>query len=254
MSIDDLLSHPQIWQGQRGDAVSTLVVPTGFKALDQYLPGGGWPLNVITEIFLDRYGVGELSLLMPALTRLSRQAITAKKWIVWIGPPFIPYAPALIRCGIDLNRILLVHPTGSKKNVLWAAEQVIKSRSSAVVLAWLQDADITALRRMQLGAEEHKCWTVLFRPAVALKQSSPAQLRLKLSQASASEPASADGHVDDRGDDLLDSRGNDRFYDQKDRVRIDILKCRGRRPTQIFVDNTFLRDVGRSHKMGWAEA
>jgi cell division inhibitor SulA/protein ImuA len=171
--------------------------------LDRYLPGGGWSRKVVTEIFLERYGIGELSLLMPALTLLSREP--AKHWIVWIAPPFIPYAPALLCYGVDLDRVLLVHPNDAKKDVLWAVEQVLRSGSSVAVLAWLADASSTDLRRLQLAAEEHACWTVLFRCAASLRQSSPAALRLKLSRAG-------------------------------EKVRVDIVKCRGRRPGAVDLE------------------
>jgi cell division inhibitor SulA/protein ImuA len=173
-------------------------LPTGFVDLDRYLPGGGWPRRAIIEIFLDRYGIGELSLLMPALALLSRTS-RAKRWIVWVAPPFIPYAPALLRHGIDLDRVLMVHPTSAKKDALWAVEQVLRSESSIAVLAWVKDASDTVLRRFQLAAEERDCWAVLFRPMTALRQSSPAALRLKLSGTA-------------------------------ETARVDIMKCRGKRP------------------------
>jgi len=220
VSLRDLLSHPRIWRGRDGDSVGAVTVPTGFQALDDYLPGGGWPLKAITEIFVERYGVGELSLLMPALASLDVE----RQWIVWIAPPFVPYAPALLRCGLDLSRILLVHPSRSKKDdVLWVTEQAIRSRSTAVALAWIEETDTTALRRMQLGAEECGCWTVLFRPMTAAGESSPAALRLRLSSAPAGETAA----VPHGG--ALQSR-------------IDILKCRGRRPRTISIDDSTLRD------------
>jgi cell division inhibitor SulA/protein ImuA len=157
----------------------------------------------VTEIFVERYGIGELSLLMPALTLLSRES--TKRWIVWIAPPFIPYAPALLRYGVDLDRVLLVHPGDVKKDALWAVEQVLRSGSSVAVLAWLADATSTDLRRLQLAAEEHACWTVLFRAAATLQQSSPAALRLKLSRTA-------------------------------EKVRVDIVKCRGRRPGTVDLE------------------
>ncbi len=190
------------------------------------MPGGGWPLRAITEIFLDRYGIGELSLLMPALSYLCRHP--AKQWIVWVAPPFVPYAPALKRHGIDLSRILLVHSTDSGRDALWAAEQAIRSDSSAVTLAWVRDADVTALRRMQLSAEEHKCWAVLFRPMAALEQHSPAALRLKLSQTSPSTPVD----VANRS-----TRGH---------AQLDVLKCRGGCPGTISIDNAALRGLETS--------
>jgi len=210
VSIKNLLSHPQIWRGRDGhSACATL--PTGFDALDQYLPGGGWPQEAITEIFLERYGIGELSLLMPSLAFLSRQEhdASAKRWIVWIDPPFIPYAPALTRCGVDLDRVLLVHSEArlapEKAGALWAVEQTLRSRTSVAALAWLPIVDDTALRRLQLSAEEQACWTVLFRPIEALQQRSPAGLRLKLSQVGT-------------------------------HTRVEIIKCRGKRPGIVALE------------------
>lgn len=197
MSLDDLIAHPHIWRGRSYSPGAA--IPTGFDELDRYLPGNGWPQKAITEIFLERHGIGELSLLMPALAFLGRKDSDARRWVVWIAPPFVPYAPALLHLGLDLNRILMVHPVSGGKDTLWAVEQALRSGASDVVLAWLGDASNTVLRRLQLAAEAQDCWAVLFRPGEALRESSPAVLRLRLSRAG-------------------------------EKVRITILKCRGRRP------------------------
>lgn len=231
--VEDLLSHPLLWRGHDAGLADTPAIATGFEALDRYLPGGGWPLAGISEIFVEHYGLGELRVLMPALAALSQRAVEARKWIVWIAPPFVPYAPALVHHGVDLRRILLVHPerkknkkmgsdpvsrktgsdplsaeTGSDpiflsdaRDALWAVEQAIRSQSSVATLAWVREADVTALRRLQLGAEAHRCWTVLFRPPKAMSQNSPAALRFRL------VPGEAWGGI-----------------------RLDIHKCRGRKP------------------------
>ena len=132
---------------------------------------------------MERYGVGELSLLMPALAALTtgRGSRASRKWVAWIAPPFVPYAPALQQRGIAVDALLLVHPSG--KECLWTVEQVIRSGSSCGVLAWLAAADHVALRRLQLAAEAQGCWTILFRPTAARHERSPAALRLGLEQA-----------------------------------------------------------------------
>lgn len=206
--MEDLLEHPKIWRGYGCEYTrqhNSAALATGFAVLDRYLPGGGWPRDAITEIFLDRYGNGELSLLMPALASLSLQDNGSKQWLVWIDPPFTPYAPALSHGGLNPDRVLLVHSSGAKSNALWAVEQVIRSNSSLAALAWLGSVGTTALRRLQLGAEAQSCWTVLFRPSVALRQRSPAALKLKLERRGAG-------------------------------IRVEIVKCRGRRPAVIDID------------------
>jgi cell division inhibitor SulA/protein ImuA len=118
---------------------------------------------------------------MPALRELTqRKSAADRKWVIFIAPPFIPYAPALAQRGIDIERLLLVHPTVGSKNCLWAVEQAVRSGSGAAVLAWLQTADGIALRRLQLASEQQRCWTVLFRPMSALSDRSPAALRIRL--------------------------------------------------------------------------
>lgn len=241
MSVEDLLAHPLLWRGRDGGSAAEggpdarAAIATGFAELDRYLPGGGWPLEGVSEIFIERYGLGELSILMPALAALSRHAIAARQWIVWVAPPFVPYAPALEHHGVDLSRILLVHPKklsdtiSSRKRdqgpfsgeALWAVEQVIRSQSSVAVLAWVREADIPALRRLQLGAEDSRCWTVLFRPVAASAEGSPAALRFRLSSAVGRSPAASA---------MPAERIPGRIG-----TRIEILKCRGRRPRQFVL-------------------
>ena len=197
------IGHPHVWRGFNKQFGVTHA--TGFEALDAQLPGGGWPAAALTEILLERHGVGELSLLMPAMARLcASDADGLAGWIIWIAPPFIPYAPALSRHGLDLNRMLLVHAPAARNAGLWAAEQALRAKSCAAVLAWVRTADQTALRRLQLAAERARCWTVLFRPATALQQRSPAALRLRLTRTGSMS-------------------------------RIEILKCRGARPGVVHV-------------------
>src|SRR5690606_26626847 len=143
-------------------------------------------------------------LLMPAIVRLSLMEEVDEKWIAWIAPPLIPYAPALRRCGVNIDRLLMIKPSrpsehvrgasrqrsgtrersrNSPRDCLWAAEQVIRSGSSSGVLAWLPPTDTVTLRRLQLAAEEQGCWTVLFREQAALTKASPAALRMRLRHA-----------------------------------------------------------------------
>ena len=175
--------HAHVWRGKAATAARA-VIRTEFPELDRVLPGGGWPLGAITEILVDGYGIGELGLLMPALAALTKEdPANPKKWVAWIAPPFIPYAPALQQRGVNIDRLLMIHPTSGGKNRLWAIEQAVRSGSSAGVLAWVATGDDVVLRRLQLAAEEQACWVVLFRPASARQQRSPAALRLRLSQA-----------------------------------------------------------------------
>jgi hypothetical protein len=174
MSIDTLLQRADIWRGGRPAAASPAVA-SGYPELDELLPGGGWPQGALTEILMPRQGIGALRLLMPALASLSRD----ERWICWVAPPHIPYAPALAAAGIDLSRVLLVHPK-ARQDGLWAVEQSLRSGTCGAVLAWPTIDDSTVLRRLQLAAEAGEALGFLFRSQRFVQRPSPAALRLQL--------------------------------------------------------------------------
>ncbi len=176
-ALDKVLQHPGIWRGDRLAQAGAEALPTGYPALDEQLPGGGWPRGALTEILAEREGIGELRLLLPALVRASEQ----DAWQAWVAPPHVPYAPALAAAGLRLKQMLVVRPK-SEADAWWAAEQTLRSGSCSAVLAWLnmKTADERRLRRLQLAAETGQAWGVLFRPARAAEERSPAALRLRL--------------------------------------------------------------------------
>jgi len=99
-----LLSHPAIWRGNQLGSVGMPSVPTGFAALDAELPGGGWPTAALTEILPQHEGIGELRILGYTLAQLSARG----RWLAWIAPPYLPYAPALQAAGIDLAKLIFI--------------------------------------------------------------------------------------------------------------------------------------------------
>lgn len=163
-----------VWRGDRLAAAAAPGLPTGHPSLDAVLPGGGWPRGALTELLLPHSGVGELGLLLPLLARVG-----PRRWAVCIAPPEPLYAPALAAAGVPLERLLLVDAV-SPAHARWAARQALASGSCDVVLLWLADADMGALRRLQLAAEENATPLVLLRPDSLARQPSPAVLRLSL--------------------------------------------------------------------------
>ena len=210
-ALENLLKHPRIWRARNTGPEAAQGLPSGYHQLDRHLPGGGWPRHALTEILVEHPGRGELRLLMPALARLCRAGGDAGQagWIAWIAPPFQPYPPALAAWGIDLSRLLVVHPK-SRADTLWAAEQALASGNCAAVLLWPDGGDGGAgsdirtyrrhgasrhgaistnvrpgthsIRRLQLAAEQGRSWAVAFRPLEARSEMSAAALRLELAQ------------------------------------------------------------------------
>ena len=155
------------------------VIKSGWPRLDAALPGGGWPLGTLIELLLPRHGVGELSLLLPALRALATEADDALRWLTWIGPPHEPYAPAFAQAGIRPERLLLVSVTGQRER-LWATEQALRSKSCSAVLTWLETVPERALRRLKLAVAQSEGLGVLLRPLKERAETSPASLRLAL--------------------------------------------------------------------------
>ena len=187
---------PQLWKGRRVNHRQQ-TLSTGYARLDARLPGGGWPVGAVAEVITHRPGLGELSLLSPALTRIGE----AGQWVVLVDPPWLPYPPALQARGICLERLLIVRSRKEEES-LWACEQALANGRGGAVLAWPERISFPRLRRLQLAAQEHGKLAFLYRPEKALDAPSPAALRLRLER---------DG---ERG------------------TRVDLLKCRGSHPPE----------------------
>jgi hypothetical protein len=151
---------------------------TGFPALDRILPGGGWPVGALTELYPAATGIGEFALLLPALSRLTR----AGRRVALVAPPYIPYSQALAWHGVKLDRLVLLQPE-RPADALWAMEQTLASKSVALVVGWPRRAAERDVRRLQLAAEIGAACAVLYRPLREAEQGSPAALRARLAAA-----------------------------------------------------------------------
>ena len=173
-SLAALLDRSDIWRGGAPSRTGLPAIPSGFPELDAELPGGGWPVGALTEIFPEHEGIGELRLLGPALAALSRRGLR----LAWIAPPYLPYPPALAAAEIDISRLIIVR--AHSKDTLWAAEQALLSNACGAVLAWPQTAKYAELRRLQIAAEGGRAPAFIFRSPRTAGESSPAALRIAL--------------------------------------------------------------------------
>ncbi|MBA3777346.1 MAG: translesion DNA synthesis-associated protein ImuA [Betaproteobacteria bacterium] len=172
--VTALLAHPAIWRGD-DCAPEPAAVSSGFARLDAVLPGRGWPGAALTEMLLEREGIGEIRLMLPALAQLQAQG----RDIVWIAPPYRPYAPALAAAGLDLARFLIVR-CATSQDTLWAYEQALRAPECGAAFAWLAQHDERSLRRLQVAAREGRTWGVLWRRPGQRGSATAAPLRLAL--------------------------------------------------------------------------
>lgn len=167
-----LQDMPHVWRGTEHADIAT--VGTGFTALDNALPDGGWPCGALIEIGAATIGIGEFALIVPALRKITAQ----NKHVALVRPPYMPYAPALHGAGLPLKQLLWV-TKAAESDALWAAEQLLREGAGAVAI-WSDTNDRTLLRRLQLAAESGRALGFLYRSAKAANQPSPAAVRIGL--------------------------------------------------------------------------
>ncbi len=174
-AVAQLLHNPLLWRGDSKARVEH-TVPTGFIELDGELPGGGWPQGSLAELLVDREGIGELRLLVPALAQLSR----AGAWVALIAPPHLPYAPAFARAGIEPGRVAVIQ-ADEEKDRWWAAEQVVRSNSAGALLFWPRAINDARLRRLAVAAQDVVTLAFVLARSERASLPSPAALRIRLS-------------------------------------------------------------------------
>ncbi|WP_228720629.1 translesion DNA synthesis-associated protein ImuA [Nitrogeniibacter mangrovi] len=168
------MTRTDLWRGQDFVTPDASGVRSGFAALDAVLPEGGWPRGALSEILSPMRGLGEVSLVLPALRTLEASA----GWIVLVAPPGRVHAPAWLAHGIPLSRLLIVQASG--QDAAWACEQLLGSQALAALLAWLPGTHPRQLRRLQVAAGHTESLCLVFRPISATRQPSPAPLRMAL--------------------------------------------------------------------------
>ena len=195
LSLLQTASGVPLWRADElpVDDAGGSILPSGFAELDHELPGGGWPQGQLIELLTDDAGIGELSLLAPALAQ-------SRRCTVWVLPvdaaramsrpsepqganASMPYAPALATAGLDLARTIFVKPATPRES-LWAVEQSLRARHLGAVVGWLPhtsgDGDFRALRRLHLLAQTHQAMAFVLRSVRQAQAPSPAVLRLQL--------------------------------------------------------------------------
>ena len=170
-----------VWRGDELGSADAQVLGTGHAALDAELPGGGWPVGAMTEVLQTSPESHVWQLLLPALA----QAVESRGGpVVMIGAPHEPFGPSLAAAGLPVEALMWVRSEASAAR-LWACEQALRCADVAAVLAWLPQARVGELRRLQLAAAQHEGLLFVFRPGAVARSASPARLRLQVVSAGA---------------------------------------------------------------------
>lgn len=163
--------HPSIWRASQLAHAVTRCVDTGHMALSNLLPGGGWPTGAIVELLVQQPGIGEMRLMAPALAKV------AHRKIVMIQPPHPPHIIGLAGLGVAPADVVWVK-TKTTSDLMWAAEQTLRSGSCGAVLLWANHIRPEHLRRLNLAAQTAETLFFVMRPLTAALDPSVSSLRL----------------------------------------------------------------------------
>ena len=175
ITLDDVLARPDVWRGDRLASASTPALASGFAALDAELPGGGWPRGGLSEVLSGQSGIGELSIIMPALRQMHRQ----QRPTLLVAPPHALCAPGWFAAGVDPAHLFVVAPH-TVRDALWAVEQALASGALGAVVYWSAQIGAAQVRRLEVAVSRSDTLAWLLRPLRAQNEASPSALRLRL--------------------------------------------------------------------------
>jgi len=170
--------HANLWLGSSVRSDIHGCIKTGFTALDELLPGGGWPAGALTDLLITQAGIGEIRFLKAAF-----QAVLSSEQpsspIFFVNPPYTPNAICWRNWDLPLDRFIWIR-SKQVKDAPWVAEQILRSNHCAALICWLDPIRSSDLRKLHLLAQASGSLFFLFRPLITQQTPSPAPLRLTL--------------------------------------------------------------------------
>lgn len=143
-------------------------------------------MGTLVDLLVQQSGVGEMRLLAPALAKV------ADRRVVLLQPPHAPQALGLAALGVPPASFIWLRAERTG-DMLWAAEQVLRSGSCGALLCWPDQVGAgsarqrfiraDSLRRLHLAAQAGETLFFMMRPLAVATDASPAPLRLSLRSA-----------------------------------------------------------------------
>jgi protein ImuA len=159
-------------------------IDLGIAALEDWLSEGRLAAGSLVELLPLEDGTGALTLAL----LMSRHACGAHRVLVVVDHQGRFYPPAAARLGIDLDRLIVVHPRTPQDAAL-AVDQSLRAAAVGSVLCWPERLTTPAFRRLQLAAEIGGGLGLLLRPSATQRTPSFAALRILVTPVASSEVA-----------------------------------------------------------------
>jgi cell division inhibitor SulA/protein ImuA len=150
-------------------------LPAGIPALNDLLPGGGWPGTGLVEVITTREYAAAMALFLPLLSRFGRQ----NRWLAMVTPPYPPRHRLYTDPGINPERVLQVNPHPGRSG-LWTVESLLRSGTCSTVMAWPCCTTELMGKRLQRAAAIGRTLGILFRQEWQSRPTSGVDVRLRL--------------------------------------------------------------------------
>lgn len=150
----------------------------GCSEFDAWMPGAALQPGMMVELLYSQRGVGAGSLAIHGAQQVVQQLQSP---LVVVDRSRLFYPPAAVARGIDPYNLIMIRPPAKSSNSrgkghtnrhagmssaeeLWALDQALRCSGVAVVMAWMENIEPNAYRRLQLAAEAGKTLAILIRP------------------------------------------------------------------------------------------
>ncbi|MCG2612971.1 Error-prone repair protein ImuA [Terrimonas sp. NA20] len=111
---------------------------------------------------------------------------------IWISSSMKAFPSAMPLFGMEPHRVIFVHAT-KEKDILWAAEEALKSNGLAAVIAETKELSFTASRRLQLAVEKSQVTGFLIRQQPRILTPNVCSARWAISPVASELPADMPG-------------------------------------------------------------
>jgi protein ImuA len=182
--IADLRTRIQGLSGRnpRGSVSSGVVSPgvvfLGLDEIDAALPWGGLPRAGLHEIDAADTSAAAAGFCAMVLARLAKEGGV----VAWCRRKRGLHGPGLAAFGLDPARLIVVRARNDT-DVFWAMEEGLRNAALAAIVGEIHKATPTALRRLQLAAEDGGVTALLLRPPRAATTATPAITRWRVGAA-----------------------------------------------------------------------
>ena len=158
--------------------VSPGAVSLGIDEIDAALPWGGLPRAGLHEIDAADTSAAAAGFCAMVLARLVKEGGVA----AWCRRKRGLHGPGLAVFGLDPARLIVVRARNDT-DVFWAMEEGLRNAALAAMVGEIHKATPTALRRLQLAAEDGGVTALLLRPLRAATTATPAITRWRVGAA-----------------------------------------------------------------------